>query len=140
MDYKATNSFLRDFLLDIINKGYSSNKLCYLLLGQQSLGQFKTFLDEGTDLGIKPLNRMFNSVGYELSLVPVKKGSELPDSSKELWNNWYEDTGKSIVEFLNQPQARKERTEGSGINLSKNAKSVESALLEFIKSQEEKNE
>jgi hypothetical protein len=67
------NDSLRNLFSDLINKGYKKFSMTEVTLGKAFSPQFNKFLED-TDLGLSPLERMVNGLGFELHLIPIKSG------------------------------------------------------------------
>ena len=67
------NDSLRNLFSDLINKGYRKFSMTEVTLGKAFSPQFNKFLED-TDLGLSPLERMVNGLGFELHLIPIKSG------------------------------------------------------------------
>ena len=72
MNSSEMNNILRDMFKKLVEDGFPKNPMCAVTLGTNANPYFNKFLD-GTELGIKPLARMIEGLGYDLHLVPVKK-------------------------------------------------------------------
>lgn len=94
------NSTLREMFFEFLNKGYKKNHMCEVTLGLGSNPQFDQFL-KGHDLGSIPLTRMFEGLGFELHLIPVKKTDrEKLETVSALSDNFLNESKDKLEKFL----------------------------------------
>lgn len=101
MNSSEMNNLLRSMFAKLVEEGHPKNPMCAVTLGTNANPYFSKFL-EGTELGIKPLSRMVEGLGFDLHLVPVKKDDvatvqELEKNS-EIFINDAVDTLKEFLE------------------------------------------
>jgi hypothetical protein len=82
MNIQDTNKTLRDLFDNLITNGNVKKRhLCSLILGAQCEPQLDGFMN-GRDFGIKPLEKIAESLGYDIEVVfkkkPVKIKGENP--------------------------------------------------------------
>ena len=122
MKIEDVNSILRETLNTLINSdGYKKNSICSLILGGQQSPMFTKFL-LGSEFGIKPLSRIFNSMGCDLMIVPVPKNNT--DMQTFLKN-----TNLEFTQTLTNEIIKYMESDTNTNNTSKN--STESALQEY---------
>lgn len=96
------NLVLRTMFQQLIDEGYRNHTLCCCTLGNMSTPLFVKFMN-GTDLGIKPLERMLQGFGYTLKLVPVKP--EDIDTNKnldEISSEFITNAKTMLVEYMDK--------------------------------------
>jgi hypothetical protein len=70
-------------------------------LGRNAGIQFDKLL-EGIDVGIRPLSRIINGLGYDLCLVPVKSDNfELLNSIQSQWDTVSKNMKNDLINFIN---------------------------------------
>lgn len=72
MNLRRFNSELRSLFESLISDGFLQKDLSSITFGINRQDQLKSFL-EGRDVGGKPLQRIFDELGFELHLVPIYK-------------------------------------------------------------------
>ena len=110
MDHVELNNILRQLVVDLLATGkYKKRDIVVATLGGGSSPQFEHFL-KGSDVGIKPLTRLFESFGYELEIVPVpKENSEealTKKSVRMLDKEFVDDCKKSLTSYLDSEEAK----------------------------------
>ena len=103
MNHEKVNSILRALVLNLLKTGkYKKRDICIATFGGGSSPQFEHFL-KGSDVGIRPLLRIFESFGYELEIVPVPKEVDDARTSKSLEtldSEFIADSRKSLIDYL----------------------------------------
>jgi hypothetical protein len=69
------NTLIRNMFNSLINNGFKRLPMAEVTLGKSFSPQFNKFLSDA-DLGLVPLTRMVNGLGYELHVVPIKSDNE----------------------------------------------------------------
>jgi len=65
--------FLKSIIRDLLNK-YAKSHIIAMTLGSTSANMFNKFIEEDDAMiGIRPLIRALDNLGYDLELVPVPK-------------------------------------------------------------------
>jgi len=117
MKISQLNTTLRELIKQLENDGFGKKALCDTTLGQQAYPQFDRFI-KGTDLGIRPLERVLDGYGYDLLTIPVKKGDA--DSLKViegLISNFVPELLADLKEFLeNRPVGERGSKGGGKVN------------------------
>jgi hypothetical protein len=73
MNIQEANKTLRDLFSNlIVNGNVKKRHLCSLILGSQCEPQLDGFMN-GRDFGIKPMEKIADSLGYDIELVFKKK-------------------------------------------------------------------
>lgn len=98
------NESLRNLFIGLINKGYKKFSMTEVTLGKAFSPQFNKFL-ENTDLGLSPLERMVNGLGFELHLIPVKAGdTEFKKVMDQKHSEFLENSKNDLVDHIeNRP-------------------------------------
>ncbi|MFW6281565.1 MAG: hypothetical protein ACOC1O_02065 [bacterium] len=113
---------IREMFTEMINKGYKKGQICSVTLGDNFNPQFKNFI-EGTDLGLGPLKRMIENLGYELHLTPVgNDDQDFHNQIQERVNNFVKQSNNDLVEFLNNKKS----------NIGKVSQSFEKEIEELM--------
>lgn len=100
MTSQKFNKRFRDLINQLINDGYTKYDICAISFGAQRMDQLSKFLS-GRDLGTKPLSKVFDSLDYELHLIPLPKGiSEDSKYLDELTNDVFESLLLVFNEYL----------------------------------------
>lgn len=100
MNIGELNAGMRDFFKKLEEDGHNKNALCKITLGPSFTPQFTKFMN-GTDLGLNPLTRMFQGLGFDIHIVPVKQGDT---SINDIFDNQFMqvlDVESNITSFLN---------------------------------------
>lgn len=104
MNHERVNSVLRALITNLLNTGnYKKRDICVATFGGGSSPQFEHFV-KGSDVGINPLSRIFESFGYELEIVAIPKDSNdasLDKGVETLDEEFIKDCTKSLTEYLN---------------------------------------
>lgn len=109
------NEKLRSIFQKLINDGFSKTDVANVSLGATRIDQLNGFLS-GTNLGIKPLVKIFNLMGYTLHLVPiVKKDQNLEKKINEITFKGFDSIEWLLFDYLQkkmneQLQTRKSST------------------------------
>lgn len=75
------NILLKDNINELINQGYKESDICDILLSRAYLPRFHSYLkDDESLLGMKPLSKICDSLGYDFLIIPIKSDN---DSRKE---------------------------------------------------------
>ena len=113
MNHVELNDFLRELLSDLLKTGqYKKRDVCVATFGGGSSPQFEHFL-KGSNVGINPLTRLFDSFGYDLQIVPIPKDSKdeaLTNKSVQVLDiEFINDCKKSLIEYLNSDKIKTTR-------------------------------
>lgn len=93
------NTLLREFFKSLENDGYPGQDICSATLGAQAKPTYDNFIKNNKVLGVKPLSRIFDNLGYDLHLIPIKK--ENLETSTQLNNTTLEFVTDSNLELRN---------------------------------------
>ncbi len=108
MKHDEINEVLRNIFNQLINDGYRKKHICDITNGSQKLPQFDQLINGG-DLGLKPLERIFNSMGYELMITPIPKDNEEKKHILKEYVEEFIDASKfSLVECLESAEVIRE--------------------------------
>ena len=100
MKIEDLNQVLRIVISDLLTY-YSRRKIVNITLGGANYVMFERFYKDQKDLGIKPLRRILDSLGYELHLIPVPKGdNEIKKQVEELSRPFTETIFDMMVQVL----------------------------------------
>ena len=91
------NENLRTLIENLINDGYLKYNIAALTLGASRMDQINKFLD-GRDMGIKPLVKFFDALGFDLHIVPIPKDS--PETEKNTVNELAKEALSSAIWIL----------------------------------------
>lgn len=67
------NNALRKILSEFVDDGFKRVDISNVTFGLNKRDQFEKFLFSNRNMGLKPMNPIFNDIGFELHLVPVPK-------------------------------------------------------------------
>lgn len=67
------NIALRRILTELVDDGFKRVDISNVTFGLNKRDQFEKFVFSERNMGLKPMNPIFNDVGFELHLVPVPK-------------------------------------------------------------------
>lgn len=133
------NELLRTFIKKLLNDGHTKFQICSLTFGAQSCPQLEKFID-GIDLGVKPISRLLNNMGYDLHLVAVpKEDNDTSNQLTEIDKLFFEAMKYLVAERLdnleNTPRTRKGRTSIIDSEISKFTEAILQGEdpLKFIK-------
>ena len=102
MNHENLNILLRTIIQDLLNTGkYKKRDVVVATFGGGSSPQFEHFI-KGSNVGINPLSRVFESSGYDLHVVPVPKNSKEAQNKtiKELDDDFVKDFTESLTNYL----------------------------------------
>jgi hypothetical protein len=104
MKINELNNTLRLMFNSLIERGFKKFPMADVTLGRAFSPQFNKFLVE-TDLGLNPLERMVNGLGYELHLIPIKPGdNEFKKSMDDKYNEFIENSKNDLIDHIeNRP-------------------------------------
>jgi len=106
------NNHLRNIFSSLLSDGFLKSDLSNVTFGNNRQDQLKEFL-AGRNLGLKPLNKIFEPLGFEFHMVPILK-SKVKD--QELVNNMANDALESIrwilLDYLENLKAKKREKSG----------------------------
>lgn len=101
MLYTELNSELRGFCKQLIDDGYTKSQICNILLGQQKLPMFSSFIEnEDRNFGIGVLSQIFEIFGYDLMVIPVLRDSEESPKITDLKNKFIQNYRVMLTEGL----------------------------------------
>jgi len=82
VEYQELNLLLKNIVRELLKK-YPKSHVVAITLGLTSANMFNKFVDnDETMIGIRPLLRVLENLGYDLQLVPVPKGDD--ETKKQL--------------------------------------------------------
>lgn len=98
------NESLRAMFTGLIKNGYKKFPMTEVTLGKAFSPQFNKFLED-TDLGLSPLERMVNGLGFELHLMPVKSGdTEFKKIMDQKYSEFIESSKNDLIDHIeNRP-------------------------------------
>ncbi len=104
MKINELNETLRSMFNALIERGFKKFPMADVTLGRAFSPQFNKFLVE-SDLGLNPLERMVNGLGYELHLIPIKPGdNEFKKSMDDKYNEFIENSKNDLIDHIeNRP-------------------------------------
>lgn len=110
MKVENLNSVLRDVINQLVADGYRKKPICDGTLGSQSNPQFDGFI-KGKDLGIKPLSRLLDGLGYEILTIPVRKDDKVKFQwVTEQMVTFAQDSKSQLIQYLeNRPNSDRQR-------------------------------
>ena len=107
MKLSQLNGLVRSMVHALLNDGFKKKPICDCTLGNQSAPQFDRFLS-GIELGVKPFERFFDGLGYDILIVPVKKDNA--DSAirwaNEMTDTFLEDSRQQLLDYLENRQGQ----------------------------------
>jgi hypothetical protein len=139
MDYIEINDQLKNLVSDLVGLGYKKTVIGKILLGTSGYAPILKFLDENNEanldlnLGIKPLDKVGKTIGYDLRLVYVKQdNTDMINGIEEVNNTFFEELKVGLVNYMNSEacNTRKPYT----IN-RKRKNQFEATLEEFLASE-----
>lgn len=108
MNYIEINDQLKNLVSDLVGLGYKKTVIGKLLLGTSGYAPILKFLDEegeanaDLNLGIKPLDKVGQTIDYELKLVYVKKdNTAMINGIQEVNNTFFEELKLGLVNYMN---------------------------------------
>lgn len=114
MKIENMNSLLREMTMALLNDGHKKTSICSTTLGTQSNPQFSKFID-GTDLGLKALQRFFDGLGYDLHILPVRKDDKQKVSEiEEISFSFAKDSYDQLKKYLSERTVKRGTVAGSG--------------------------
>lgn len=76
MNFEELNMFLKNVIRELL-KRYPKTHIVSITFGTTCMNMFNKFVEEdNTMIGIRPLLRILNNLGYDLQLVPVAKNDD----------------------------------------------------------------
>lgn len=100
------NSMLREMFKQFVDNGYKKHPICSVTLGDTFGPQFTNFLN-GNDLGLGPLTRIIENLGYEIHLVPVSNDDqEAQTLIQDRANNFVREISSDLKDFLDNRQPK----------------------------------
>ncbi len=104
MEISQLNACLREMFVKLIGDGFTKSSITEVTLGKSFNPQFTKFIDD-TDLGIKPLTRMIESLGYDLHIVPIKPTDTVFNKIVEKQMNvFYKETNSDLMDYLDNKE------------------------------------
>lgn len=100
MQIAELNAYIRGMFTKLIDNGFTKSAISEITLGRSFTPQFTKFV-ENTDLGIKPLTRMIEGLGYDIHIVPIK--SEDVECQKYIeykMTEFYQESNSEILDYL----------------------------------------
>ena len=105
MTAKEINNKLRTLIENKIISGFLKTDLCGVLLGSSRYSHFDKFLSNKVDFGLKPLQRIAQTFGYEMQIVFVpSEDEESLNSIVEANNSFIESLDVLLNEELSLPK------------------------------------
>ncbi len=104
MKINELNEILRTMFNTLIERGFKKFSMADVTLGRAFSPQFNKFLVEA-DLGLNPLERMINGLGYELHLIPIKSDdNDFIEIINEKYNEFIENSKNDLIDHIeNRP-------------------------------------
>lgn len=101
MKVENVNSMFRNLFEELLcNENIKKKHICSLLLGSQCEPQFDGFM-KGNNFGIKPLQKIAESLGYDVQLIFTQKNDEeLSKHIMDVNHNFIKDTETKLMKHL----------------------------------------
>lgn len=100
MQLDELNNALRDMYNGLVDSGFKKFPMAEVTLGKAFSPQFNKFLED-TDLGINPLIRMINGLGYELHIIPVKSDdNEFKKIMNEHYTSFFDMSKNDLIDHI----------------------------------------
>lgn len=111
MIINEVNTVLRLMFNELIENGFKKFPMAEVTLGKSFSPQFNKFLDD-VDLGLNPLTRMVNGLGFELHLVPVKSdNNEFKKSMEDQFSSFLAISKNDLIDHIeNRPEVKRGKT------------------------------
>lgn len=111
MKIENLNEVLRDVINQLVADGYRKKPICDGTLGSQSNPQFDGFL-KGKDLGIKPLTRLLDGLGYEILTIPVRKDNkQIYQWVEQQIVTFAQDSKSQLIQYLeSRPNSERQKS------------------------------
>lgn|GEM_PF-2986512 len=125
MKIDELNSCIRDIFKKLLTNGFNKSSISEITLGRSFIPQCIKFIDD-VDLGLKPLTRLIDRLGYQVHIVPVRPDDEefqkyINKKTEEFHNESYSE----ILDYLdNKPFTAKP------IKINKTFENIINQLLE----------
>jgi len=105
------NTVLRLMFNELIESGFKKFPMAEVTLGKSFSPQFNKFLED-VDLGLNPLTRMVNGLGFDLHLVPVKSdNSEFKKLMEDQFTSFLATSKNDLIDHIeNRPEVKKGKT------------------------------
>lgn len=131
MKLAELNSLIRNEIKELVEEqGFRKKPICDVTLGRQAQPQFEQFI-RGTDLGMKPLERFIEGFGYELIVVPIKKGNGTEeDIFQEYCTKFLVSMNDDLQSYLKNKQTSNKGPRNSA-DFSKAVKESASEIMDF---------
>jgi len=100
MQIDELNDYIRGMFIKLIENGFTKTAISEITLGRSFTPQFTKFIEQ-TDLGLKPLTRMIEGLGYDIHIVPIK--SEDVDCIKYVEQKmieFYQNSNSELLDYL----------------------------------------
>lgn len=129
MNQKELNDLIRSVVRKLVDDGYKKSVVGKILLGSNSYAPLIKFVDdENLEFGYKPLNKIGNTIKYNLQLIYVKPSEiELIKLIRDSNINFSIDLYNNINEFLKFNKL-------NSIDKEKNKKVADDVLQSIISS------
>ncbi|MCD6435967.1 MAG: hypothetical protein J7L15_06220 [Clostridiales bacterium] len=104
MKIDEINEYIRSMFIKLINNGFTKSSISEITLGRSFTPQFTKFIEQ-TDLGLKPITRMIEGLGYDIHIVPIK--SEDVKNQKyieQIMTDFYQNSNSEILDYLDNSQ------------------------------------
>jgi hypothetical protein len=106
MQINELNSTVRTLIQQLVDQGYKKKPICDVTLGSSFNPQFSNFLN-GENLGLQPLTRLIEGLGFELHIVPIKKDnneSQVENDLQKKYDEFIQLSNQELIEYLeNRP-------------------------------------
>jgi phage-related tail protein len=136
LDQKVANSLLRTIFEELLVQGYNKGTICSVTLGSNAVIQFDKLM-EGVDLGLKPLTRIINGLGFELCLVPVKSNDvKMKNDIQKKWDDVSKNMKEDIINFINKNYKVRKPKEDS-IKLNKETSEFIDNIYDFLMTEDD---
>lgn len=104
MQIAELNEYIRNMFKTLIKNGFTKSSISGITLGRSFTPQFTKFV-ENTDLGLKPLTRMIEGLGYDIHIVPIKpEDVESQRYIEEKMVEFYQESNSEILDYLDNSQ------------------------------------
>lgn len=104
MQINELNEYIRKMFKKLISNGFTKTSISEITLGRSFTPQCTKFI-ENTDLGLKPLTRIIDRLGYEVHIVPVKSDdTEFQTYINNKMIEFYQESNSEILDYLDNNQ------------------------------------
>jgi len=130
------NQKIRDVIENLISDGFLKYDIASVTFGSNRMDQLAKFL-EGRDIGIKPLQTIFDAIGYEIHIVPVLKNN-IVESEKmsETANEAVESLSWILFDYLENKKNKHKKIDPFDVLVDNIVNTIEQERLKNFKTDE----